>query len=239
MLDDVAIVIAESMTQPDEHRSEIARWTRQRRLALWPGADAFASWNGTIEGVPGWHHAASFNHGAVATDRDVLVLMDADVTVNQSALLAAAACARAGGWAMMRHYAQLNPATTDWLLGQAPIFRLQPSLMGDRWCGWVGDSCSWAGLVAIRRSDYMAIRGYDERLSGWAPDDIGFGLTASALIGPPMRIPGAVWHLWHEPSYERDHGWTGAKHDVKNRYLAAADDPEAIRVLVAEKRALG
>jgi predicted glycosyltransferase involved in capsule biosynthesis len=79
------------------------------------------------------------------------------------------------------------------------------------------------------------VKGYDERLSGWAPDDIGFGLTAQALVSEPVRVDATVWHLWHEPSYERDHGWTQEKHDVKNAYLAAAGDREKILAVMEGK----
>jgi hypothetical protein len=90
--------------------------------------------------------------------------------------------------------------------------------------------------VVIRRDVFLdVVKGYDERLSGWAPDDVAFGLTASALVGPPARIDSTVFHLWHDPSYERDNGWTDEKHRVKNAYLAAGVDPEKIRAVMEGK----
>lgn len=225
---DVSIVVAHR-AHVDPWRERCAAWTHERAEALWPEYEYVVGDSG--EDV--FNHAASFNEGAARASGDLLVLMDDDVTVGRMTMAHAVThVEQAGGWVMAAQYVKTARAIAECMVDEEPTYATGPEAeFGAEWIG----STSWAGFVVIRAADYHAIGGYDARLSGWAPDDVAFGLTASALLSPPVRVPGAVFHLWHEPAFERDHGWTDEKHALKNAYLAAADDPEAIRRVMAGK----
>lgn len=216
----------------DNWRAQCAAWVFDRAQRLWPEVERV----GGDSGETPFNHAASFNDGAARASGDVLMLMDSDTTVDMATMLVAVDhVTEHGGWVMAERYVKLDEDTTARLLAGNPCVDLDAmhswGHLGTEWEG----TTSWAGFVVIRAADFHAIGGYDARLSGWAPDDIAFGLTASALIGDPVRVPGSVFHLWHEPSFEAEHGWTDEKHALKNAYLAAAYDPEAIRRVMEGK----
>lgn len=227
----VSIVIARRDPQPDEWRQRIADHCEQRARHCWPDVEYVVGDSDNIV----FNHAAAFNAGARAATGDVLVLMDADTTVTEGTMAAALRQLEHAPWVMAQEYWKLTEGATSGLLdGSIDSYR-GPRVDSVEGSEWIGSGCSWAGFVVIRRADFMFMRGYDERLSGWAPDDIAFGLTADALVGLHHRVLGSVFHLWHPPTFERDHGWTDAKHEVKNAYLAAAGDPEKIRAVMEGK----
>lgn len=52
------------------------------------------------------------------------------------------------------------------------------------------------GCIAIRRSDFLELGGYDESFVGWGPEDQDFNLRAG-LRWPIRRVPGDIEHIWH------------------------------------------
>ncbi len=60
-------------------------------------------------------------------------------------------------------------------------------------------TCS--SLVVVRRDLWDRVGGFDEGFIGWGMEDVAFSVCCQVLGGPPVRSPGPVWHLWHEPSH--------------------------------------
>lgn len=231
----VSIVRAHRPYPSDAHRERIAAWTRARAEGLWPDPEILD----VDSGHQPFNHAASLNRGARDATGDILVLMDDDTTVGPSTMREAlAAIADGASWVMARRYRQLTADSTAAVLGRMPIVLLDtdltPHLLGLHLDAvWEGVSIVWAGFVVIRRADFLDAGGYDERLDGWAPDDVALGLTLDALVGSHVRVDGTVFHLWHEPAFEREHGWTAEKRRLLDAYAAAAEDPDAIRAVRA------
>jgi predicted glycosyltransferase involved in capsule biosynthesis len=92
----------------------------------------------------------------------------------------------------------------------------------------------WGGAFAISRELWKRTGGYDPRLCGFGYDDISFVPAASTLgTHPKSRVAGDAYHLMHGPvdkeSFQSENGLLAA------RYVAADGDPDAMRVLLAER----
>jgi hypothetical protein len=74
----------------------------------------------------------------------------------------------------------------------------------------------------------------DERFRDWGWEDSSLRIAADALLGPSIKIPGLIHHLWH-PSAIRPDGedyQTGAA--LAARYVEAEGNTEAVRAIVNE-----
>lgn len=94
---------------------------------------------------------------------------------------------------------------------------------------------TFSGVLAFTRSLWDLVGGFDARFVGWGYDDIAFWCACSALAGYE-RVPGTIYHLWHprtradneeSPEFPRNQV-------LGNRYLAAKNDPAAMRGILAE-----
>lgn len=63
-----------------------------------------------------------------------------------------------------------------------------------------------SSVLVIPRAVWDATGGFDERFVGWGQDDVAFCQAARVLTGEPLRLPGTVYHLWHETAPEK---WPG------------------------------
>lgn len=61
-----------------------------------------------------------------------------------------------------------------------------------------------SGALAISRSLWDTVGGYDERFASWGGEDRAFWLACNTLTGWPDDIHGHAWHLWHPTSPERN-----------------------------------
>jgi len=221
-----SLVISRSLRQPDEQRHAIASWCEARYRTLWPYMEHVVE-----PGPDPFSHALSFNLGVLAATSPIVVLMDADTTVEPTTMLRAVEHVESeGGWLLAERYAYLGWAATASLLSRPPHFDLAAWVkLND--VEWVGEKVSTAGFMVIRRDDFLRYGGYDERMSGWAPDDVAFTMVYANLWREPDRLPGStVYHLRHEQNFEHsEHGWTEAKGTLMHEYLAANGNPEEIR----------
>jgi hypothetical protein len=208
------------------HRDRAWEWIRRR----WTEFDVEL----VIEADDGGEHPGEFNHprainrAAARAAGDVFIVADADTAFDPAWVRDAVHRVTDGAarWCLPRCYDKLTEASTAKLLAGAPT-----AAIGAYDVEWCGDSVSWAGLVVVPREAFDRVGGYDERIAWWGADDVCFGLTMDALWGRHTRVAGAAMHLWHPQPSEHTYGHRRhpGQQALVNRYVAAAENPEAIR----------
>lgn len=188
-----------------------------------------------LELAPDGAHPGEFNHplainrAAARATGDVLVIADADTTFDPAWVAEAARLVATGAaaWVLPRFYDKITKRASRRILAGDPAGPIGPYEVE-----WRGDSVSWAGLVVVPRAGFETVGGYDERIAWWGADDVAFGLTMTALVGPVTRLEGAAMHLWHPQPLEHTYGHERhrSQQRIVDRYIAAADQgPDAIR----------
>lgn len=71
-----------------------------------------------------------------------------------------------------------------------------------------------SSMIVVPRTAWERIGGFDEAFDGWGGEDNAFWRAAEILCTPPLRVPGAAFHLWHpardvierqsDPGYRRN-----------------------------------
>jgi hypothetical protein len=180
-------------------RDQLWRWARER----WP----FEVVEGSSPDGP-FNRSAAINDAArKAGDWDIAAIIDADTLVPQPQLDLAlrlveqadeSAVAQRDGLAVLpfTHYCLVSRKESDRLLagrelpGSSALMQVRVN--------------RWSGCVVVPRALFEAVGGFDERFVGWGGEDISF---AAALLaaGTVARLPGNLYHLWHQASSERTH----------------------------------
>lgn len=110
-----------------------------------------------------------------------------------------------------------------------------------------------SSVLAVPRSVWDAVGGYDEGFVGWGEEDIAFSIACQTVCpgryvhrGAPgdvwqlregfHRLAGDCWHLWHPTSDTNDPDSAGYRANVerRQRYVDAAHDRDAMRSLLVE-----
>lgn len=94
------------------------------------------------------------------------------------------------------------------------------------------------GILAVHRDLYELVGGYDEAFQGWGYEDLAF-VYAVGTFAETHREPGTITHLWHPNAPEKPAAIAGKRNQNrarKERYLAAAGNPEAMQALLEEFR---
>ncbi len=117
------------------------------------------------------------NRGAKQATGDILVFNDADLLCPHDQIRAAVSLAEAGPGLVFafRDYHRLDQNDEVVLAVREP-----PS----------------NGCIAIQRSCFDQVGGYDEAYEGWALEDRDFNDRCAALW-PHRRVDGKILHLWH------------------------------------------
>lgn len=208
------------------------------RDRLW--AHARARWERDFPGVPiieGHHIEGPFNRGAAInqaaaeTDAGVLVIIDSDVMLKRSQVLAAIERAQAGvvTWAH-RRWREFSETATMRTLADRRLFGpefedVDLDLLVER-----TNPISWSCCQAVPRDVFEDMGGFDRRFRGWGFED---GAWAALVRGRYRwdRIEGDVINLWHPRSPERivlgESAKTASDDYVRNallgrRYMVAA-----------------
>lgn len=188
--------------------------------------------------IEGHHDTGPFNRSAAVNsaaegDWDVALIIDGDVVASAHQVQAAVDNAAATGRLTLAYerYVNLNQQMTTKVLD--------------------GFDGSWdpgtkykmddhvSSILAVPRSLWDQVGGFDERFSGWGHDDTAFAQACRVIGGGIDRIPGTVWHLFHPDSPERNRKSSlfQASELLANRYWSTTD-PAAMRALVAERATL-
>lgn len=190
--------------------------------------------------VEGHHDDGPFNRSAAinraaetAGAWNVAVVADADTFVDPDALRAAVALAASSG--------QLVLAFTDFqALTQSMSDRVMDGFLGDWHPGIayvLGGTCS--SMLAIPRELWDTAGGFDEGFVGWGAEDVAAWRVFATLGGGFHRLPGVCWHLWHPAAGENPETnplWLKNLERLQRYETVDFDDPEGIKVLLAELR---
>lgn len=208
------------------------------RDALWSFCRRY--WTNALSDIPiveGFHDEGLFNrskainraaaHAAATGGWDVAVVLDADVIAAPSSVVSAAALAEETGKLVVAFDVRRD-------LSRAGTRRILAGYRGS-WDPYVERTHSGqhSGIVAIPRSLWELLGGFDEGFEGWGYEDTAFALAAETVAGPRINIPGECWHLWHAKAPEARSGspsWT-ANRRRRDLYAAASGDVEATLAL--------
>jgi hypothetical protein len=221
----VAVVVPYNPGQED--RDVIWSWMRERWAQHHPDWPII---EGRCDGQ-GWSKGAAVADALTRTTAEILVVIDADLWIDN--LPDAVAAVEAGaGWVMPQKLVhRLHPRATAAVLAGGP-FVSKPQT-------WVQKpySCvEGGGVVVLRRETYQQVP-IDPRFVGWGGEDISWGWALRTLIGAPIRLDGDLWHLWHEPQARRNRRrGSEASEALAGRYRRALRQPDAMRALLDETR---
>lgn len=193
--------------------------------------------------------AALNRAAALAGDWDVAVIVDADVFIDPHRVLEAVELAHETGSMVLPHDTRLDlsPGVSRQVAGshEALVALLGADYADHRWRRrnvhrhYTEDNGhpSVSSVVVISRRQWDTIGGFDESFRGWGYEDTAFA-AAAETFGGIIRIPGAVFHLWHPTAKEGKRGTQSwSRNSAKGqRYRTAIGDPDAIRALQAEGR---
>jgi hypothetical protein len=90
---------------------------------------------------------------------------------------------------------ELSRESTDLLLSgaDADVTRLKKDRTRTK------DDMTQSSVLAVPRSLWDAVGGFDEEFCGWGCEDNAFWLAATVFGGGnPIRVQGSAFHLWHE-----------------------------------------
>lgn len=205
------------------------------RDRLWAFCRAW--WEEHHEPMPiyeGHHNIGPFNRSAAvnlaaeaAGDWDVALIIDSDTISESASVQQAIARAHETGGLVVAH-------DRRHMMSEAGTQRI---LKGDR-SSWkrsgmirktYRDSVSCA--VAIARSTWDSIGGFDDRFVGWGFEDTAFHIAVETITGLPIEvIHGECYHLWHATGPETSRGSVTYQrnHSLKRRYEAVRWQPEKL-----------
>lgn len=181
-------------------------WARDRWTRYLPEAPVFE----------GHHDDGPFNRSkainlaaAEAGEWDVALVIDSDIFIkisNVRKALVTAGKTETVTWAH-RRWRGIKEAWTHRVIADrfdfGPEVERAPSYRDDIDV-LVADTnpISWSCCIAIPRSVFDDMGGFDERFEGWGYEDMAFQSMIAGLYGHE-RIEGDVFHLWHPRSEER------------------------------------
>lgn len=92
-----------------------------------------------------------------------------------------------------------------------------------------------SGVYVTSPATWWSCGGQDEAMLGWAPEDMAWLISHRTLLGAePVHHAGRVYALHHDSPTKQGTTYDAAVARYQ-RYLDASGDPEAIRVLLAER----
>lgn len=184
-----------------------------------------------VHGAPGpaglFNRAAARNQAARPASWDVAIFADAD-TIGQPELIPKTVEAAAAG-KLAYPFTDLEGlsavGTRNLIAGTGPVQVVKRRRL------------SPGGILAVSRELFDKVGGYDEGFQGWGYEDLAF-VYAAETFAETHREPGTITHLWHPPAPEKRKAIAGktANRARKERYIAAAGDPDKMRALIHELR---
>jgi hypothetical protein len=183
-----------------EDRDKLWAWCRARWERYHPDYPIF---EGHHDEGP-FNRAAAVNTAARLADAagrwDLAIVIDADVFLRQSQVVAAVERARSTGkvtWAHTR-WRGISHEWTKRIVADRRDFgpeitdRTDMDVLVER-----TNPISWSCCIVFPRAVWDDIGGFDERFVGWGYEDMAVQSIVAGLYGHE-RMPGDVYHLWHE-----------------------------------------
>lgn len=204
-----------------------------------------------MDGEPGpFNRSAAINAAAKAAVRalddadtrsnrtDVYLIADADTFVDLDQCAVAIETARETG--------RLVHGFSSWhgLSAEGSRFVYNGGEIGKDWTRnhWrkMAPETYWEPLsscLAVPRTLFDAVGGFDERFQGWGYEDRAFFYACRTLGGLTLRVPGPAYHLWHSPASERTTAVNprSANRQLCARYEDANGDGESMLALLKER----
>jgi len=141
--------------------------------------------------------SASINDAARRTSADVLVIADSDVIPPEVGAGVKVAAETGRAVLPFGQRVELNQRATGMVLDG----------FNGRWDVRQNVAHTWAdhvsSCVVVPRALFDRVGGFDERFVGWSPEDRQFHHACRTLGGGVVRLPGIVFHLWHETSLRK------------------------------------
>lgn len=196
-------------------------------------AEHFPDWQVVVgECEPGaWNKGAAVAAGLSRTNALTVVVADADCVVDPAALREAVRLVQAGEapWVVPHTLVhRLDEPSTAAVLAQAPgAAQLGGRVIRTPYTGFAG-----GGLVVVDRSAYETAGGIPREFTGWGCEDEALALVLDALLGPHVRLPGDLWHLWHEPGPRMKEAHYAQNRHALRRYQRAAGNADAMWAVV-------
>ncbi len=173
-------------------------WCKRRWQELLPDAELVTSDDPT---QLTFSRSRAINQAARQAIGDVLILADADTTIDAGALHMGLVIAIDWPWVIpYTKYFNLDERSTRRILNSGkteipPNFTYEHLIPHPAQAPY-GDPVS--GVVIVNKAAFEAAGGFDERFQGWGYEDNAFTAAMETLVAPARRVPnGAVYHLWH------------------------------------------
>lgn len=224
------VVILCPIRYGDPQRDALWAFCRPRWKQHFPDWHIFEGEHLADEGP--FNRSKAINRAAIAAGEwDVALIIDNDVACDPRSVASAVEVAGQTGRLVIAHDRRI-------MLNQQGTKRILSGFDGS----WTQsksveqifyDSVSCA--IAVSRSTWDAVHGFDERFVGWGHEDSGFHLACETISGTILRTEGDTFHLWHpvSPEAEQNSPLRIANERRHQAYKAARWDREAIANLVS------
>jgi hypothetical protein len=212
----------------DPHRDHVWAWVRRWWQTNLP--DLPAPTTGEHDDGGPFNRSAALNAAAHAAGAwDVAVIADADSIVDPANIRAAIERADDSQRMVIAYevFAHLNQLMTQ---------RVRAGYSGPWEYGvdWTLTG-TFSSMIAVPRALWDQVGGFDVRFVGWGMEDVAFATAAKTLGDGLERLPGTLWHLWHEPA-QRQADLEAANVALLQHYADAAGDPDAMRAVCQSAR---
>lgn len=192
-----------------------------------------------------FNRSAAINAAAENADEwDVAVLLDADVIVDPTAVGNAVEIAHTMGRLVVPHSERImlhEPGTRKVLAGSREGWRNPGYVHRGRRDGMLIYTDSVSCAVAVPRSLWDQVGGFDPLFVGWGWEDNSFVAACETFSGPLIRLASELYHLHHDPAPGADPRKRTELTAVNEarfwRYHAARGDRAAMQVLLDERHA--
>jgi predicted glycosyltransferase involved in capsule biosynthesis len=182
----------------DEYRAVLFKWVHARVFALYPDAEYVTCDSPDEDGV--FNRGRSINLAAKSATGDILVFLDADTVFSHEAFARGLLRVRQDKWILpYTIYYNLNAKFTRYQLEREPGEDL---LFVDTEYEYKFPSVespvpAVSGRVMVSREAFDKSGGYDENFKGWGLEDRVFAMQLEHDFGPPVRVAGSLYHLYH------------------------------------------
>lgn len=207
---------------------EFCRKIWEENFPEWP---IYEGWHLAEEGP--FNRSMAINRAAAAAgDWDAALIIDRDTISDPEAVRRAVQHAYDTGVMAVAHDKRymLNKRGTDFVLGGGRRERWKSP---QHYRTIYKDSVSCA--VAVSRSTWELVGGFDERFVGWAHEDAAFRMACETLTDLTLHVEHAdVIHLWHpeSPETNRESPTYQRNHARKCKYEGAYWQPERMRAII-------